>query len=269
MQRKSNTIFRLKPPSWFFPAVFHFSIPFLLIIAFFGIIFWIQALILSAFFVLILYRLFFRLLNNTFQGKVLKGHSPWIDLAFLEQAVPKIKVKAVKHPAPFMYGFDFYGQKKVILSSAFLEHFTPAEKRQALLFQKNYFLSNYAWLFTQLSCALFIFFFPIHYIGLCFQKLRFSFLKKIVERGFLYFIAGPFRLFTRRLYFQMDRSTPRPHDHIDLMKKIHARFTAFSPESPPLFIHPLFFTNPLTKTSSCFSLQPQPVQRIQNLEKFF
>ena len=271
MKKKSNAIFKRlsKPPPWVLLTLVHFFIPFFLIIAVFGVVFWIQALIASSFFVLILYKLFSRLLNNTFQEKPLKGRSPWIDLPFLEQAVPKIEVASASHPAPFMYSFNFYGQKKIVLSQVFLERFSEEEKTQALQFQKNYFNLNHALLFTQLSYVLFILFFPVHYTGVLFQKLRLSFLKKIVDGFFLYFIAGPLSPIIHGLFFRMDRGCPDPLNHIDLMKKFHSRFSAFSTKSPPLFIHPLFFTNPLTKTYSCFSLHPTVPKRIKRMENFF
>ena len=236
----------------------------------FGPALWIQSMVLSILILFSLTALFASRVKRHFKGGVLKGYDPWHLKTLRDQHLAQAEIIVHSHSTPFLLGYDFYKNKQLILSSTFLKHFKKEElemqlKAAALLFDNGFF-QNASWI----SYLFFLIFLP-------FQPLLFLFKKRplMIESlpAFLCFcISFPFRPWIYRQYYSMDQKLSAlfktKKQYSEWIWKMHT-FWEVSNQPQPLFLSPLFLTNPLTRLPFYFNIHPRIESRIEKLTGAF
>lgn len=239
----------------------------------FGPALWIQNAVLSLLILAVLMLLFVSQLNRHFKGVVLKGYDPWHLRALRDQYLPQVELSVHSHSTPFIVGYDFYGKKKLIVSSTFFNHFQKDErtavfKAMALLFNSG-FCQNFTWI----SYLFFLIFLPFQPLLILFKRL--PVFQRAVESfpAFLCFcLSLPFRPWIYRQYYLMDQKLSTlfkaKRQYSEWMWKMHT-FWEISDEPQPVFLSPLFLTNPLTHLPFYFNIHPRIERRIKQLTGTF
>ena len=242
-------------------------------LSFFGLALWIQSAILASIILSSVIFLFSSQVKKNFRGTALKGYDPWHLKSLRDQHLPKAEWIVHSHPIPFILGCDFYNSKKLILSSSFLKHSKKGEisaplKGMALLF-KNGFFQRTAWI----SYLFFLIFLPFQPFLILLK--RFPRVKRAIENipAFLCFcILFPFQHWIHRQYYLADQNLSAlfktKKQYSEWIWKMHT-FWDVSNKKPPLFLSPLFFTNPLTDCFFYFNIHPRIERRIQKLTGVF
>ncbi len=234
---------------------------------------WIQSVILSSMVLSFVVFLFSSQVKRNFKGEALKGYDPW-HLQFLKgRSLPKVELIVHPHSTPFVLGYDFYKSKKLILSSAFLKHLKKGGvsvqlRGISLLFEEGFFHR-----FTWISYLFFVVFLPFQPFLVLFKN--FSSIKNAVESvpAFLCFcILLPLRHWIHHQYYLADQNMSMvfktKKQYAEWIWKMHT-FWEVSSQHPPVFLSPLFFTNPLTRRPFCFNIHPRIEKRIEKLTGFF
>ncbi len=239
----------------------------------FGLALWIQSVILAIMILSFFVFLFSSQVKNVFKGTALKGYDPWHLKSLRDQYLSKVELIVHSHPTPFISGYDFYRNKKLILSSSFLNHSKKDEiaiqlQGIALLFNNGFFQS-----FTWVSYLFFLIFLPFQPLLILFK--RFPSVRRIIESfpSFLCFcISFPFRYWIHQQYYLIDQKLSllfkTKKQYSEWIWKMHT-FWGVSSERPPMFLNSLFLTNPLTHCAFYFNIHPCIERRIEKLTGSF
>lgn len=265
-QNKKKSTFIRKP--WLIFTVVLVITLFIPISCLFGYALWIQSLLLSIFLILSFLLLFLGFLKQVFKDfpvkGPLKGYDSWRLRPFLDAYTPHIPLAVVEHKTPFCFGCDFYGFKKIIISSSLTAQMNAAEKEFLFQYLRLYFEQKFAQRFTQWACCTAFLFFPVFIILFVFQKL--NFIRKTFEWICIYILFLPFRFWIRSLFFQLDREVLKVFQssrrYSLFLQKLQAGWLV-SDWTPSVFLSCLFLTNPLTQFHSYFTIQPSVPNRIQ------
>lgn len=254
-------------------TLLQFSTLLLIFLFLFGLALWIQSVVLSIMILASLVWLFTSQVKRSFKGTVLKGYDPWHLKGLREEYLPQVELTVHSHSTPFILGYDFYNNKKLILSSSLLKHFNKEEvalqlKAVSLLFDRGFF-QNFTWL----SYFLFLIFLPFQpFLFLCKKIL---FVKRIVESvpAFLCFcVLIPIRYWIYQQYYSIDEELSSlfatKKQYSEWLWKMHT-FWDVSDQRPPVFLNSLFLTNPLTKNIFYFKIHPHIEKRIEKLTGAF
>ena len=268
MNQTEKNIFWKNYQDWCW-TLLQLSLFFSIFLFLFGPSLWIQSAIFSLLIFFSLVLLFTRQVKRHFKGVILKGYDPWHLKGLKDEYLAQADLSVSSHLTPLIMGYDFYKKKKLILSSAFLNHFkqderTASLKAMAWLFDNGFF-KNLTWI----SYLFFLIFIP-------FQPLLFLFrrhhsLKYTIERlpAFLCFcLLLPFRPWVNRQYYFMDQQLSSlfktKKQYSEWIWKMHT-FWEVSNEPQPLYFSPLFLTNPLTHLPFYFNIHPRTERRIKQL----
>ena len=272
MNQTEKNIFWLNYQGWCW-TLLQFSILLSLFLFCFGLALWIQSMVLSIMILSSLMLFFTSQIRRYFKGTVLKGYDPWHLKTLREQYLPHVELTVHSHSTPFILGYDFYKNKKLILSSAFLKHYNKEEieiqlKAMSLLFDRGFF-QNFTWM----SYLFFLIFLPFQPFLFLFKRL--SILRRIIESvpAFLCFcILLPFRLWTHQQYYLMDEKLSSlfktKKQYSEWIWKMHT-FWNVSDQRPPVFLSSLFLTNPLTQNTFYLNIHPHIERRIEKLTGAF
>lgn len=250
---------RIKP--WLFFSLFIFIIPFIILTSWVGLIFWFPSLIICVLIVLALHWMFYRFLNRSFEGMLLKGYDPWHLRPLLDKYTPKKQWIVSSHSIPFIFSFDFYHIKKIILSQALLIHLKKNEIENLIKYHKYYFKQGWARFFTQFCFVLFIFLFPCQYFIFFLKKLKGP--AHIFEKIIQYVFFTPLYPLTSFFYYRLDQKINKELNiYPELIWKLQNYLDTSSLDNP-ILLSPLYGVNPRPGP------QPPIEKRIKKLTKSF
>ena len=268
MNQTEKNIFWKNYQDWCW-TLLQLSLLFSFFLFLFGTSLWIQSAVLSLLIFFSLVLLFTRQVKRHFKGVILKGYDFWHLKNLRDQCLAQAELSVSSHLTPFIMGYDLYKQKKLILSSAFLNHFnnderTASLKAMAWLFD-HVFFKNLTWI----SYLFFLIFIPFQPFLFLFKRQKF--VKHTIEYlpAFLCFcLLLPFRFWIDRQYYSMDQQLSSlfktKKQYSEWMWKMHT-FWEVSSEPQPLYFSPLFLTNPLTHFPFYFNIHPCIERRIKQL----